>query len=198
MSVQLGNLLGAVTQASTAIRKPMGIKGFLASVNKLGIQVTNNFEVNFSGIPDITFYFQSINIPGMELKTSEIIYDGKKIEIPVNFDYQHEFNVTVINDAQGYIYPTLTNFIITTTTSDLIDSGYTMTIKAMTGDNNYGGTMYTLFGVRLVNIGNLDYTHDGGNVSTFQLQFKCTYFTATPGALGTASNILGAVNNLIG
>lgn len=145
----------------------MGIKRFLASVNKLGVQVTNNFEVNFSGIPDITFYFQSINIPGMDLRMSEITYDGKKVEVPVNYDYQHDFSATVINDAQGYIYPAITNFFMSNITSDLVDSGYTMTIKALTGDKNYGGTMYTLFGVRLYNIGNLEYNHEGGSISTF-------------------------------
>jgi len=142
-------------------------------------------------------YVSSVSIPGMELKTTEISYDGKKVEIPVNYDWQHDFTMTVINDAQGYIYPAVTNFFMSEATSDMVSSGYTMTVKALTGDKNYKGTLYTLYGVRIVNVGNLQYGFDMNEKSTFDLTLKCAYFTSTPGALGTAANVIGAVNSLI-
>lgn len=198
MSLPVGNLLGAVTSITTAAQGPKSLKAFLKSIDSLGVQTTNNFEVNFSGIPDICFYFQSINIPGMDVHMTEISYNGQKVEIPVNYDYQHDFNATVINDGSGYIHSTITNFIMNNVSSSMANSGLTMTIKAMTGDNSYKGTMYTLNGVRLINIGNVEYNHSGGEVSTFSLSFKCAHYTVTPGALGTVSNILGAANSLIG
>lgn len=59
----LGNLLGAVSQATTALSKERGVKSFINIIDKFGIQVKNNFEVNFSGLQDATFFIQSINIP---------------------------------------------------------------------------------------------------------------------------------------
>lgn len=52
----LGNFLGAVSQATTALSKERGVKQFINIINKFGIQVQNNFEVNFSGLQDATFF----------------------------------------------------------------------------------------------------------------------------------------------
>ena len=48
MSLDLGNLLGGVTNATTALSKETGVKAFLSTFKKYGAQVKNNFEVNFS------------------------------------------------------------------------------------------------------------------------------------------------------
>ena len=197
MGLELGGLLGAVTQASTAASGEKSLKSFLNSINSFGVQVTNNFEVNFSGLQDITFFVQSVSVPGMDLNTTEIFYDGRKIEVPVNYDWQHDFSINVINDAQGYIYAAITNFLMSDATADLVDSGYTMTLKALTGDSSYKGSLYTFYGVKLVNVGNLNYQYEGGDKSTFDVNLKCNYYTATPGALGSTAGILGAVNSLI-
>ena len=198
MSFDIGNLCGAITSVTTASSGPKSLKSFLNSIDSLGVQTTNNFEVNFSGIPDLCFYFQSITIPGMNINTTEIAYNGQKVEIPVNYDYQHDFSATVINDGSGYIYSAIANFVISNMSTPKANSGYTMTIKAMTGDKKYKGTVYTLNGVRLVGIGSIDYNHSSSDVSTFSLSFKCANYTVTAGALGKVSGIMGAVNSLIG
>lgn len=197
MALELGGLLGAVTQATTAASGEKDLKSFLQTANKLGIQVNNNFEVNFSGIPEVTFYLQSISIPGITLATTDLYYAGQKVEIPVNYDWNHDFSVTMINDAQGYFYSAIANFFMSQATSQLVNSGFTMTVKALTGDKSYKGTMYTLYGVRLVGLGSIEYSYSGADVSTFNIDCKCTHFTVTPGALGTVANVLGAVNSLI-
>lgn len=197
MALDLGGLLGAVTQATTAASSEKTLKNFLQTVNKLGIQTTHNFEVNFSGIPEVSFYIQSISIPGLKMSTSEVSYDGRKIEVPVNYDWDHDFSIQVINDAQGYLYSTITTFFTSQPMFELASSGYTMTVKALTGDNKYKGTLYTLFGVRIDSISQLDYGYSSTDKSTFNLNMKCTHFTVTPGALATTSNILGAINSLI-
>jgi hypothetical protein len=56
MAIELGNLLGAAANLTTALSKEKSLKTFLKNVDKFGIQVTNNFEVNFSGISDATFF----------------------------------------------------------------------------------------------------------------------------------------------
>ena len=57
MGLELGNLLGAVTQVTTAVRHNSGsLKSFLDNINQFGVQVNNNFEVNFAGLDDIMFF----------------------------------------------------------------------------------------------------------------------------------------------
>ena len=199
MGIALGNLLGAATSLTTAASHEKGLKQFLSNINKLGVQVKNNFEVNFSGLEDITFFIQSIEIPGVHQNFAELYYDGRKVDIPVNHEYDHEFNMTIINDAQGYVYSALVNFIASDSSNVLANSGYTMTVKALTGDEkNYAGSMITLNGVRIESVSGLSFGYDQNDIQTFTISGKIIDFTYTPGALGTASNILGAVNNLLG
>ena len=75
-------------------------------------------------------------------------YDGKEVFVPVSYEYDHDFSMTVLNDANGYIYSAITNFIMSDATTNLIGNSYTMLVKALTGDDNYKGTVYTLNGVR--------------------------------------------------
>jgi hypothetical protein len=124
-------------------------------------------------------------------------YDGRVVDIPVNFDYDHEFSMTVRNDAQGYIYSALHNFIMNGTGKILANSGYTMTIKALTGDKNFSGSMITLRGVRIESIGGLSFGHSDNDISTFDISGKIIDFVHTPGALGKTSNIIGMANNLL-
>ena len=202
MGLELGGLLGAVTQVTTAVKNSGGsgggsLKSFLNSINQFGVQVNNNFEVNFAGLDDIMFFVQNVTIPGMELKMTELTYDGHKVEIPVNYDWNHDFTMTVINDASGYIYSAITDFFMSDASAALASSGHTLTVSALTGDSKYKGTLYTFYNVRIVNVGSLSYSYEGGDKSTFEITLKCTHFTATPGALSTTSNILGAINSLI-
>jgi len=79
----------------------------------------------------------------------------------VNHEYDHEFNMTVINDAQGYVYSALVNFIASDSSNVLANSGYTMTVKALTGDEkNYAGSMITLNGVRIESVSGLSFGYD--------------------------------------
>lgn len=198
MGLQLGNLLGAVANITTALGEEKGIKSFLHKINGVGLQVANNFEVNFSGLEQATFFIQSIDLPGLHQNFTELYYDGRKVDIPINHEYDHEFSMTVLNDASGYIYSALTNFIVSDSSNILANSGYTMTIKALTGDKNYSGTMITLNGVRIENISGLTFGYDNNDIQKFTINGKLIDFTVTPGALGTAANILGAVNNILG
>ena len=111
MALELGNLLGAAANLTTALSKEKSLKAFLKNVNSFGIQVTNNFEVNFSGISDATFFVQSIDFGGIKQNFTTLYYDGREVDIPINHEYQHEGNMTVLNDANGYIYAAVTSFI---------------------------------------------------------------------------------------
>ena len=46
----------------------------------------------------------------------------------------------------------------------LANSGYTITIKALTGDKNYKGALVTLSSVRLENISGLDWGYEDNSI----------------------------------
>lgn len=193
----MDNLLGAVTQITTLNSNDSSLKNFLHTINKYGIQVKNNFEVNFSGLQDITFFIQSIDLPGIKQNFTEIYYDGKKIDIPINHEYEHEFSMTVLNDAQGYIYSTLTTFIVSDASNVFVKGGYTMTIKGLTGDKKYDGSLITCRGIRFETISGLSFGQSDNEIQTFTITGKMIDFTYTQGSLAKVAGVLGTVNSLI-
>lgn len=197
MALQLGGVLGAVTNLTTAFSEEKSLKSFLKHIDRYGAQVQNNFEINFSGIQDLTFYATAVSLPSLHQNFTELYFGGRQVEIPINYDFDKDFSVTLINDAQGYIYSAVTNFLMSEASNYLLNSGFTMTIKALTGDSNYKGSLYTIRGVRCSSISPLQYGYANNDISTFDLSLKCIDFTVTPGAAGKVAGILGAVNSII-
>ena len=199
MSLELGNLLGAAANVTAALQDDQkSLKSFLTTVNDFGVQVKNNFEVNFSGLEDITFFVHSIQLPGLHQNFTQIYYDGNRVDIPINHEYDHEFSLVVLNDAQGYIYSALTEFLANTSSNVLANSGYTMVLKAQNGNDKYPGMTITLNGVRIEQVEGLSFGQNDNDVQTFNVSGKLIDFSVTPGKLGKVANWLGAVNNIIG
>ena len=197
MALAVGNLLGAVNGVMTALSKEKSLKSYLDSINSFGIQVKNNFEVTFSGLTETTFFVTSINLPDVTQNYAELFYNGRKVEVPINFDFAHEFSMTVLNDAQGYIYSAVTNFLMSDAANSMAKSGYTMTIKALTGDDKYKGMLLTLQHVRIESASGLSFGYADNDISTFELNCRLVTWSATPGALGTVANLGAAVNSLV-
>jgi hypothetical protein len=65
MAMAVGNLLGAVNGAMVALSKEKSLKSYISTIDGFGIQVKNNFEVFFSGIPNTTFFVTSISVPSI-------------------------------------------------------------------------------------------------------------------------------------
>jgi hypothetical protein len=55
MSLEVGNLINAAGSLASTISNS-SLKSFLANLNNFGVQIKNNFEVNFSAIPDIKIF----------------------------------------------------------------------------------------------------------------------------------------------
>lgn len=196
MALELGNLLGAAASLTTAFSKEKSLKSFLQHINDFGVQVTNNFEVNIFGLEDITFFVQNINFGGINQKIETLHYNGRSIPFPTYIDYDHSGSMTIINDGNGYIYAAINAFIMGQS-STMIDNGVTMTIKCLTGDDNYKGSVITLKSVMLEKLDGLSFDYNGGNISTFNVSFQYLDFNFTPGALATAAGVIGAVDTLI-
>lgn len=197
MALAIGNLLGAVANVTTAVAHEKTYKSFLDNISDLGVQTTNLFEVNFSGLDTVTFRVQNITLPSMKMNTIEIFYDGKSIEVPINCDYDHDFSMTILNDASGYYYSAIQNLIMSDSINGMINGGYTMTIKAL-ADSRFPGTMITCKGVRITQLDGLSFDHSANEVQTFGVSGQMQNFTVTPGAAGTFANINGALNNIFG
>lgn len=198
MGLELGNLLGAAANLTSAFSKERSLKQFLKNVDKFGIQVANNFEVNFSGLQDATFFVQSIDFGGLRQNMTQLHYDGRELDVPINHEYEHNGSMTILNDAQGYIYSAFVEFLMSDSTNVLANSGYTMVIKCLTGDEkNWKGAVITLNGVRFANVSGLTFGYSNNDISTFSAQFKYIDFSFTPGALGKAAGVLGAVNSIL-
>lgn len=198
MAIQLGGLLGAATNLTTALSREKTLKSFLETINDYGLQVANNFEVNFSGLQDITFFVESITLPGLRQNMTELYYDGRKVDVPINIEYDHEWTASILNDAQGYIYTAISEFIISEEKNTLVKSGFTMTIKALTGDSKYKGSLITCRGVRVESIDGLNFGQASNDIQKFSIKGRMQDFTYTPGILGLPAGILGTVNSLIG
>ena len=198
MALALGNLLGAVANVTTAVAHEKTYKSFLNNIGDFGVQVKNMFEVNFSGLEAATFRIQDITLPTIKANTTEIFYDGRSIPITVNYDYDHDFSMTILNDAQGYIYPAIAEFIMSNATTQIAAGGYTMTLKALTGDDNYAGALRTCTGVKLIGIDGLSFGQSMNEVQTFAVQGQMQQYSVTPGAMSTAAGIAGAANSLLG
>ncbi len=112
-------------------------------------------------------------------------------------EYEHDFSMTIINDSSGYIYSALTNLVMGETGKFLMDSGYTMSIRAI-GDNNHKGSTIMLNGVRIRSVSGLSYQNSGGDVQTFDLQCSAVDFTVTPGAAQAVAGVTNAIGSLIG
>lgn len=199
MGLELGNLLGAAANITSSFSKEKNLKQFLKNIDKFGVQVANNFEVNFSGLQDATFFVQSIDFGGLRQNMASLYYDGRELDVPINHEYEHSGSMTVLNDAQGYIYSAVTNFLLSDSTNVLANSGYTMIIKCLTGGEkkSWKGSTITLRGVRFETVSGLSFGYSNNDISTFTLQFKYIDFSFTPGALGKVAGVLGAANSLL-
>ena len=142
MALSLGNALGALTKKQTGTSNNTGEKTLIDFINKItayGISTKARYEVNFSGISDLTFFVTDINIPDIRQNFGNIYFEGKSVEIPVNIEYSHDISMTLLNDAEGIIYTTIINWLFNQDSGEsIVNSGYTMTIRLL-GDGLRSG-----------------------------------------------------------
>lgn len=76
--------------------------------------------------------------------------------MPSYIDYDHSGTLKVLNDGNGYIYAAVSNFLLGAA-SPLLDNGIVMTIKCLTGDDKYKGSVITLKSVRFEKLDGLSF-----------------------------------------
>lgn len=171
------------------------LASFLKHINNFGVQVQNNFEVEFTGLEGITFFVQSFDLPGSKQNTCEIFYNGIKMTLPVNYECEHEFSMTVVNDAQGFIYSAIKSYIEYDSYNHYSSSQQKLIIRALTGqvynyntglvgDNNfdiaYQGTVIVAYGVRFNSMSGLTYGQNSNDMQTFTVQGTLIEYSHLP------------------
>lgn len=201
MAISVGNALGAFTRARTAEANPQGEKNlldFINGINKYGIAIKARFELNFSGIENITFYVTDINTPEVRQNFGNVYFEGKVVEIPVNIEYGHDFQMTMLNDNSGMLYSNIKNWMMNQDSGEsLINSGYTMTLRSLGDGVNYDGMTITLNGVRIKSVSGLSFNTSDAGISTFNIGVNAISFEATMGKLQKISGYAGALKSLL-
>lgn len=185
------------------------LRAFLNHINKFGVQVQNNFEVEFEGLEGLTLFVQSFELPGSKQNTCEIFYDGIKLTLPVNYESEHEFSMTIINDAQGFIYSAIKSYIEYDAFNHYSSSQKRMVIKALTGQINstpvlrkhetylkgdmsldvaYQGSYIIAYGVRFNSISGLTYGQSNNEIQTFTVQGTLIEYSHLPLSLADKKN----------
>ena len=201
MAISIGNALGAITQAQTGLANNAGEKSLLDFINKInqyGVSIKAKYEVNFSGIEDITFFVTDITIPDLRQNFGNVYFEGKSVEIPINIEYGHDMTLTMLNDGKGMIYTTIVNWLMNQDAGEsVVNSGYTMTVRSLGDGQNHKGMTIVLNGVRMKSISGLTFASTDASVSTFALNISVVSFTATLGSLQKVSGFAGALKSLL-
>lgn len=78
----------------------------------------------------------------------------------------------------------------------LLNSGYTMTLRALGDGTNTDGLTIVFNGVRFKNVSGLNFSNDDSGLLTFNVNCSAINFTATMGKLQKVSGIMGALGSL--
>lgn len=191
---------GGLTQIQTAFGDPQGeqsLKAFLEKISSAGTLLNCRYEVNCSGIKDITFFLQSISVPGVQLQTTQVFWEGQSIMVPQIYSFDHQFSMTVIADGNGYIYSALNTLMNGITGDTVMDSGIMMTIRAL-GDKNVKGMMTTMNGVQFTQLGSISYANSSNSVMTFNVTGYAQVIATVPGTMAQVAGIAGAAGQALG
>lgn len=210
MGFSLGSVVNSVANISSrksdkGKSKESSLYEFMNTMSSVGVQIKSNFEVEFSQIGGFQFFCQSINIPGLKSNNMEIYYKGRSIQVPINSEQEHNFQLTVINDSSGTIYTKLREIMLIDYHNRMLSNGFTMKIKARGDQQNSAGMNILLNGVRLNNVSNLDYSQSDSSVQTFTVDgyvnivdFEIGSIKKKEGLLGKIDKISGKISNVLG
>jgi hypothetical protein len=212
----MGFSVGSVVNSAANIASRKSDKGkssesslyeFLGAMSDRGVQIKANFEAEFLQIGGFQFYCQSINFPGVKTVNASLFYKGREVQVPILAEQEHEFQMTILNDAQGTIYTTIRGMVFYdyAMSRRMLNNGYVLKIKALGDGVNTGGMNTIMRGVRLTGVSGLDYSHMDNGTQTFTVNgyadfvdFQTTHVKKKDGLLGKVDKISNTVSNVLG
>jgi len=197
----VGKAAGIYTKAKSAIDYSkagnLSLSEFISKLRKYGVLTKSKYEVNFSGIDGISFFITDLSVPSIHRNFGNLHYRGQTVEIPITIEYDHDFSMTVINDAKGKLYSTIVNWLMTVDGDSMIDSGYTMSVRILGDGESSEGLTLMFEGVRFKTVGGITLNSGDSGASTFNLGCSAIKFSVVEGKLTQIAGILGAASDAV-
>lgn len=203
MGFGIGNVVNTVANISS--RRTDGGKAsesslyeFLNSVSNTGVQVKSNFEVEFMQIAGFQFYCQTVSVPGIKSQNGSIFYQGREIQVPLLAEQAHDFQWVVMNDASGLVYTTVRKLMSYDYDPKrrMLDNGYVVRVKARGDGTNSCGMNVVMNGVRITDVGGLDYSHTDSTIQTFNVGGYVDFVEFEVGSIKRKEGLLGKVDKI--
>ena len=149
---------------------------FYETIGNGGLIIKSNYECTFEYLLEdeldnkLKFYCQSINIPGLKTTNTELFYKGRSIQIPTFVEQEHDFQLTILNDASGLIYSKMREFQVAQYCD--IDKKYTnaqpsIRIDVISDSVYHGGMIIKMENITINNVSGLDLSHSDSSIQTF-------------------------------
>ena len=203
---QIFNTAANMTGALAGERKSQtSLKDFLHTITSYGLQLKSNYEVEYSGMGGLTFFVQSISVPSLKMNSGTLWWNGRQVTIPINAEQEHDFRMTVLNDATGFVYSQMRKILEIDSDNQMVESANTMTVRALGDLKNHAGSRFKMNGVIVRGVSSLDFGSSDSGVQTFTVDFYAARTevgwseTKTGrGALGVLDKVSGTVGNVLG
>ena len=166
---------------------PRSIKEFLWSLRRNGVALNSAYELTMSSttfnslIGDkITFYASSFDYPGFNYQFgTQAYWRGQVVEIPITWDQERDFNMTVVDSADGKIYAGFVNLI--QAQNNVYDGDasqrklwngpddLTIRVTRLLPNGGIAGPIFVLKGCRFKSVGSLSFSNSDASILSFSV-----------------------------
>ena len=178
---------------------------FLAAANSNTIRCNNQWEAYFtSGYSDIdavlktaVMFGKGFSIPNRTVEYASVHYKGFEMAniVPTHMTMEHEHSMTIQADVNGEYRRAFLAWQGKVMNPDIeggsvfegdrsINEKSIIRVHLFDKDNKTVSEIYKFFNVRVAEVGPIELTYEGGDVATFEVKFKSTYWTIEKAAKG--------------
>ena len=175
------------------------LQNFLSKLSTDQLRTTNLFEVSLiSPYPDvneivgeqITFFAEGFELPNRQQNFADVAFKGYNVPVPTNVTMSQTHNITVRADSEGKLrrafllwQNNVSNTQNVLTNSSFLSGdkkyNYNSQIKIRLldpGDTTKVMETYTMYGVRIEDVGGFQVSNADANVATFTVSFRSVWW----------------------
>jgi len=144
------------------------------SSNNINFRLNCDYEVEFhypqESYTNYRFLCQTISTPAFRVNTGQIYFHGKPIDIPINYEFDSDFDLTLYDLSRGVLYKRFIDWI---RSKDNFNINNSFSIKIYQGYIH--STLLTeMYHVIIKNISGLTFSNNDVNVASFSLNCATT------------------------
>lgn len=171
------------------------LQEFLNAATSDTIRCTNQFQVTITTgyqdidalAEDVMIFGQSFNVPSRAIEYAEVSFKGYSMPlVPTRMTMEQEHSMTILDDVNGTNRRLFLAWMNKTMNADISggslfegDRGVKdscIRLELYDKDNKTVIQTYKFWNVNVKNVGNTSLTYEGGDKSTFEVQFNSTYW----------------------